>query len=80
MSVREEITQMEAAYRRAKFTIICHVLFLGLVCGAGVLIRRAMGLPPLFLAGVLIISLVVFGGDIMKLFYCRNELRRLRRY
>jgi hypothetical protein len=78
MSAREEIAKMEAAYRRAKITIFFHVLFLVVVCGAGVIVRRAMGLPPIFLATVLIVSLLVFGGDIMKLFYCRNELRRLR--
>jgi hypothetical protein len=78
MTREEEIARMEAAYRRAKLTIIGHVLFLGGCCLIGVITRRAFGLPPIFLATVLIAALLLFGGDIMKVFYCRNELRRLR--
>ena len=74
----EEIARMETAYRRARFTVICHALFLGGACLVGVVARRIVGLPPIFLATVLIVALVLFGGDIMKFFYCRNELRRLR--
>lgn len=77
--VHAEISRLEAAYRRAKFTVILHVTFLGIVCFIGVLVRRAVGLPPIFLFTVFIVALVLFGGDIMKLFYCRNELQRLRR-
>jgi hypothetical protein len=78
MHREEEIARMEAAYRRAKFTLIGHALFLGLCCAAGVLLRRGFGQPPIFLAVVFIVALLVFGGDIMKFLYCRNELRRLR--
>jgi hypothetical protein len=74
----EEIARMEAAYRRAKFTLIGHAIFLFLACFAGVVLRRGFGLPPIFLAGVLIVALLVFGSDIMKFLHCRNELRRLR--
>ncbi len=74
----DEISRLEAAYRRAKFTIICHAIFLGTACFVGVIVRRAAGLPPIFLFTVLVVALVLFGGDIMKLFYCRNELKRLR--
>jgi hypothetical protein len=77
-SVRDQIAAMETKYRRARFTIICHAIFIGVLCGAGALARRAIGLPPIFLATVLIAALLLFSGDIMKLFYCRNELRRLR--
>ena len=75
---RDEIARMEAAYRRAKVTLIGHAIFLGGACLAGIILRRGVGLPPIFLATVLIVALLAFGGDISKLFYCRNELRRLR--
>jgi len=74
----DEITRLEVAYRRAKRTIFGHLIFVGLACLVGVVIRRAVGLPQIFLATVFIVALVLFGGDIMKLLYCRNELRRLR--
>lgn len=74
----EEISRLETAYRRAKFTMICHVLFIGTASFLGVLVRRIAGLPPIFLFTVLVVALVLFGGDIMKFFYCRNELKRLR--
>jgi hypothetical protein len=74
----DEISRLETAYRRAKFTIIGHVIFIGTACFLGVFVRRAAGLPPIFLATVFIVALVLFGGDIMRFFYCRNELKRLR--
>lgn len=77
-SVRDQIAEMETKYRRARFSLICNLIFLVVVCAAGAYIRRAIRLPPIVLATVLIAALLLFSGDIMKLFYCRNELRRLR--
>ena len=77
-AARDEIERLELAYRRARRTIIGHVIFLGVCCLVAVVLRRSFRLPPLILATVLIVALLVFAGDIMKLFYSRNELRRLR--
>jgi hypothetical protein len=77
-SIRQQIAEMETKYRRARFTIICHLVFLVAVFVAGAVARRALGFSTMFLATALIVALVVFGGDIMKFLYCRNELRRLR--
>jgi len=75
---RDEIARLEVAYRRARRIIIGHVIFLTVACLAAVVLRRAGGLPPIYLFTIITVALLVFGGDIMKLLYCRNELRRLR--
>lgn len=77
-ATRDELERSEQAYRRARRTIIGHAVFLGLGCTAAVLLRRSFRLPPIILATVFIVALLAFAGDIMKLFYCHNELRRLR--
>ena len=74
----DEISRMEEAYRRSKWTIIGHTVFLVACCIGAFLLRRLFRLPPLFLFVVLVVALIVFGGDIMKFFYRRNEVRRLR--
>ena len=73
----EEIARMEAAYRRSKWTIIGHTVFLVACVIGALLLRRLFRMPPLFLFVVLVVFLIVFGGDIMKFFHRRNEVRRL---
>jgi len=75
----EEIAKMEQAYRRSKFVIIGHACFLAAACLLAVLVRRNLKLAPIFLFTALAAALLVFGKDLFKLFYCRHELRRLRR-
>ncbi|MSU65442.1 MAG: hypothetical protein EXS38_04910 [Opitutus sp.] len=77
-ATEEEIAQMEQAYRRAKFVIIGQACFLAAGCFLAILIRRNLKLAPIFLFSALVAALLLFGKDIFKLFYCRNELRRLR--
>jgi hypothetical protein len=74
----DELADAERAYRKLRFTILCHVGFFIICCGFAALARRAMGLPPALLGVVIIVALVAFGGDIMKFIACRDRLRRLR--
>jgi len=75
---REERSRIETAYRRARWVIIGHAIFLGVACLVAMLLRRAGGLPQIYLFTIVTVALMVFGGDIMKLLHYRNELRRLR--
>ena len=78
MSVDAELEQTLRAYRKSRFTIICHVVFLGLCIAATVVARRFMGMPPQLLTTVIIVALLVFGKDIMTFFRLRSEVARLR--
>ena len=78
-SVDDELEQALRAYRKSRFTIICHAIFLALCVGATILARRMMGLPPQLLATVIIVALVVFGRDIMTFFHLRSRVAQLRR-
>lgn len=78
MAADDDLEQTLHAYRKSRFTIICHSIFLGLCIAATVIVRRMIGLPPQVLATVLIVALVVFGKDIMTFFRLRSEIARLR--
>ncbi|HVS52686.1 MAG TPA: hypothetical protein VHD62_10045 [Opitutaceae bacterium] len=71
-----DFAALEHAYRRARWTILGHALFLFACCVVVVLLRRAFRLPPALLGVVLIVALLVFGGDIMNFLRCRDRLRR----
>jgi isoprenylcysteine carboxyl methyltransferase (ICMT) family protein YpbQ len=73
-----ELEEAERAYRKLRFTMICHAAFFVVCCVTAVVVRRAMGLPPALLGVVIIVALVVFGGDIMKFLASRERVRRLR--
>ena len=73
-----EIAELEKAYRRSVRTLIGHAIFLGAGCLAAILLRRGLRAPPVILATVFIVALLLFASDITKFFYRRNELRRLR--
>ena len=75
----DELEQALRAYRKSRFTIICHAIFLGLCIAATVIARRAIGLPPQLLTTVIIVALLVFGKDIMKFFHLRSRVAQLRR-
>ncbi len=70
--------QLLRAYRKSRFTIICHSIFIGLCAIATVAGRRLFGLPTQVLVTVLIVALIVFGKDIMVFFRLRSEVARLR--
>jgi hypothetical protein len=78
MSAADELAATQLAYRKSRFTIICHAIFLGLCIVVTVAGRRLMGLPPQVLATVLIVALIVFGRDIMTFFHLRTRLAQLR--
>jgi hypothetical protein len=78
MSLEGELEQTLVAYRKSRFTIICHAIFLGLCIAATVIARRIVGLPPQLLTTVIIVALVVFGKDIMTFFHLRSRVARLR--
>lgn len=77
----EEITDLatlEAAYRKSRFTIIGHAVFFFLCCVVAVLARRMLKMPPALLTMVFVVSLLLFGGDVLRFFSYRRRLRRLR--
>jgi hypothetical protein len=77
-AIEEELADAERAYRKLRFTMLCHLGFFLLCCVAVFVARRAMGLPPALLGVVIIVALIAFGGDIMKFLACRERLRRAR--
>ena len=77
-STADDLEQTFHAYRKSRFTIICHAIFIGLCAIVTVVGRRLLGLPTQVLVMVLIVALVVFGRDIMKFFALRSKLARLR--
>jgi hypothetical protein len=70
--------QLLRAYRKSRFTIVCHAVFIGLCGIATVAGRRMLGLPTQVLVTVLVVALIVFGKDIMVFLRLRSELARLR--
>lgn len=73
-----DLASLEAAYRKARFTIICHsVFFLG-CCTLAIVARRMMKMPPAFLTVVFVVTLLLFGGDFLRFLSYRRRLRRLR--
>ena len=77
-SLENEFVHTLAAYRKSRFTMFGHVLFLGLCIGFVVVARRVFGMPPQVLGLVIIVALVVFGKDIMTFLHLRSKLARLR--
>lgn len=73
-----EFEQVMQAYRRSRWTMIGHAVFLGVGLLAIVLARRLVGLPPQVIATVIIVALVVFGRDIMKFIQLRSRVSELR--
>ena len=76
-AIGENLAEVERAYRKARWTMLGHVIFLGLCCGAAVMLRRVFKLPPALLGVVFIVALIVFGGDIMNFLRLRDRRRRL---
>jgi hypothetical protein len=70
--------EIERAYRRARWTILGHTAFLAVCCLLAIVLRRFFKLPPAMLGVVLIVALLVFAGDIMRFFRCRDRLRSLQ--
>lgn len=73
----DELAAILHAYRRARWTLIGHAIFLGLCFATAVAVRRIAGLPPALLGVAIIVALVLFGGDIMKFLRLRDRVRQL---
>jgi hypothetical protein len=73
-----ELARLEAAYRKSRWTIIGHGIFLFLCCLVAIVVRRMAGLPPALLTGVFIVALLLFGGDFFRFVNTRRRLQRLR--
>ena len=78
MSAADELEQTLIAYRKSRFTMFGHAIFLGLCVAATAIARRVVGMPPQVLGLVIIVALVVFGRDIMTFFHLRAKLARLQ--
>ena len=77
-ALEHELAEAERAYRKLRFTLICHLVFFALCCVLVAVLRRSMGLPPALLGMVIIVFLIAFGGDIFRFLTCRERIRRLR--
>ena len=75
----EDFAEVERAYRKARWTILGHVIFLAAVCLPAVFLRRLFKMPPALLGVAFIVALIVFGNDIMHFLRCRDRLRQFQR-
>ena len=73
-----DLASLEAAYRRAVFTLLGHAVFFAVCCVVAVTLRRLFKMPPALLTMVLIVALLLFGGDILRFMSYRRRLRRIR--
>lgn len=74
----KDLATLEVAYRKSRFTIICHAAFFIGCCVLAVFARRMTKMPPALLTVVFVVALLLFGGDILRFFSYRRRLRRLR--
>lgn len=77
-AAEDDYAQVERAYRRAKWKLIFHVLFVAAACAPAILLRRFLKMQPAVLGVVFIVALIVFASDIMHFFRCRDRYRRLQ--
>jgi hypothetical protein len=75
-----DLAQLEAAYRRAWFTIVGHSIFLFVCCAAAILLRRMFGMPPALLSMVFIVALVLFGADFVRFVNLRRKVLQAREH
>jgi cytochrome c biogenesis protein CcdA len=73
-----DLASLEAAYRKARWTILGHALFFFVCCTAAVILRRMFKMPPALLTVVFAVALILFGGDILRFLSYRRKVRRAR--
>ena len=73
-----DLAAVERAYRKSRFTILCHAGFFVLCCAVAVIVRRMVGMPPALLTTVFVAALLLFGGDFLRFLSYRRRLRHLR--
>jgi hypothetical protein len=76
-SSEDELAAAEQAYRKARWTLLGHAVFMAACIALAIFLRRMFRLPPATLGVALIVALLVFGGDIMKFMRTRERIRRL---
>jgi hypothetical protein len=74
----EDLATIEAAYRKALWTIIGHGVFFVTCCAVAVIARRMLKMPPALLTMVFLVAILLFGGDLWRFVSYRRRLRRLR--
>ena len=74
----EDLATLQAAYRKAFWTIIGHTVFFVVCCAIVVIARRMFKLPPALLTLAFLAALLLFGGDFWRFLSYRRRLRRLR--
>lgn len=72
------ILELEKAQRRATWTLIGHAVFVLGCCIVALMLRRFMRFPPQLAWTVFVVPLIVFSGDIVRWFWRRHQLTRLR--
>jgi hypothetical protein len=72
--VTEKLATLEAAYRKALWTIIGHGIFFVACCAVAVIVRGMTKMPPALLTMVFVVALLLFGGDIWRFLSCRRRL------
>ena len=70
----EDLATLEAAYRKARWTIIGHGVFFFVCCAIAVIVRGMTKMPPALLTMVFLVALILFGGDIWRFLSCRRRL------
>lgn len=73
-----DLPALEAAYRKALFTILGHGVFFVVCCVIAIIARRMVKMPPALLTVAFLVALALFGGDLLRFLSCRRRLRRLR--
>ena len=74
----EGLADLEIAYRKSLWTIIGHGVFFLVCCAIAIIARRLFKMPPALLTMVLVVALLLFGGDLWRFLSYRRRLRRMR--
>ena len=74
----EDFATIHAAYRKSLFTIIGHGVFFVVCCAVAVIARRMFKMPPALLTVVFAVTLILFGGDLIRFLRHRRRLQLWR--
>jgi hypothetical protein len=80
IETEDDIAAIQRAYRKARWTLLMHVIFVGACSIVAIALRRMFALPPALLGVAFIVALIVFGGDVMNFLRCRDRVRRLNEH
>jgi hypothetical protein len=76
----DDVAVIQQAYRKARWTLLMHFIFVAACSIVAILLRRMFALPPALLGVAFIVALIVFGGDVMNFLRCRDRVRRLNEH